>query len=127
MAILIEGITLVICNDQLPSICLSTQQQPRNATDNTITGFYFSDIPNATAFANTLAKLTKIDIAWVDQKNGPLQPVAWLENGYLTLQQHQTVAACRHRNDNSDCFATPAGWQYAGSITEKCGFQGVLG
>lgn len=72
------------------------------------------------------------DIAVVDQQSGPTRPCDWLEFARLSMGEGE-VGACRvyegqrmpagiHIKGTSVDFATPAGWQYEGSLSHKFKF-----
>lgn len=59
-----------------------------------------------------------VDLAVVDQREGPTDSCSWLRWG----RNAQGVAAAWLGETPPKGLATPAGWEYEGSLSEKSGF-----
>jgi hypothetical protein len=66
-----------------------------------------------------------VDLVIVDQQRGPAAPCAWLEYGHVSLgEAGNRVAAARDPASSSDTLATPEGWSFSGSLSDKFTFAG---
>ena len=64
-----------------------------------------------------------VDLVVVDQQRGPSVPCEWLEYGHLSIDEAKNrVAASRDTASSNDELATPNGWTFSGSLSEKFTF-----
>jgi hypothetical protein len=63
-----------------------------------------------------------MDLAVVDQRQGPMRPCNWLEFGHVNIDPVNKVAACRLTGSQTMELATPNGWRYEGSLSASHGF-----
>lgn len=62
------------------------------------------------------------DFATVDQLTGPIVAVDWLEMSHVCIDDdpQKTVLACRMVGDTSQLLAVPDGWEFEGSLSQRC-------
>jgi hypothetical protein len=63
-----------------------------------------------------------IDIAVVDQQQGPSVRCDWLEFGHVQSDGNR-IAACRLVGSQESRIFFPEGWRFEGSLSQKFGFQ----
>lgn len=64
-----------------------------------------------------------VDLVVVDQQRGPSVPCEWLEFGHVSIDEAENrVAVSRDTASNSNALATPEGWTFSGSLSEKFTF-----
>lgn len=138
MAVLIEGISVVVRLDRLEPVMPGGFEQfaemAPNRTlcaDTEIARVGFMTPDDVRAFCEQLSTLGLVfaaedpdgDFAVVDQQQGPTTVAPWLEFGRITLSgSEQQVAACRLRGSAIDTLATPESWAYEGSLSQRFGF-----
>ena len=149
MAVLIEAISVVIRRDRIDKLFPGgwggfVSAVPNNTlcADDEIARVGFMSPQDTEAFIKRLERggfkfLDRgkpIDIAVVDQQRGPTIECGWLEFGKLPFGdsvgkvsacwffEGPRVAAGLHMRGTSMNIATPPGWEYEGSISQKVGF-----
>ncbi len=62
------------------------------------------------------------DFATIDQLTGPIVAVDWLEMSHVCIDEdpQKTVLACRMVGDTSRILAVPDGWEFEGSLSQRC-------
>lgn len=147
MAVVVEGISVVFRLDAVDRVasggCAALDALIPNATfcsDGELARVGFLSPANTEAFVNELkarglqfvvAGKCK-DIAVVDQQHGLTMPCDWLEFTHLRMCEGKVgacwlfegprIAAGTHMKSTSIELATPAGWEYEGSLSQKFKF-----
>jgi len=136
MAVLVEGISVVVRKSQIDAIYPGGW------------GGFVADCPNKSLCADSdlarvgfmtpadvesycrrltdcglvfLANDSAVDLAVVDQIQGPTVKCDWLEFGHITFDEHR-VAACRFVGSADDQVVTPEGWRYEKSLSASHSF-----
>jgi len=147
MAVLVEGISVVIRLDAVDRVVpggrAALEALIPNATycsDGELARVGFLSPADTEAFVDEL-KVRGLkfivdgkckDIAVVDQQRGLTMPCDWLEFAHLRMGDGKVgacwlfegprIAAGLHMKCTSIELATPAGWEYAGSLSQKFAF-----
>lgn len=149
MAVLVEAISVVVRLDRIarfyPGGWRSFREDISNATfcaDDELARVGFLNPKDVERFVDVLsgrglAYLDNgkcLDLAVVDQQRGPMMPCEWLEFGRLPFgDEGGRVSACwlfegpriangLHVSGNRLKLATPPGWVFEGSLSEKFSF-----
>ena len=139
MAVLIEGISVVIRGDRLLAAFNNNwdafKEIVPNKTlcaDNELIRVGFMVPPDVKDFNKRLAGHGLIyladgvaqDLVVVDQMRGPLARCTWVEFGHINLDgdPKQRVAACRLVGSTQSVVITPPGWTLGGSLSSSFSF-----
>jgi hypothetical protein len=149
MAVLVEAISVITRRDAIdakyPGGWPAFVEAAPNATlcyDADLARVGFMAPPDAEAFVNRLTQSGLVfladskarDIAVVDQQRGPTTECDWLEFAHLPagegggkvsacwLLEGPRIAAGVHFPGKSIDLATPPGWTFEGSLSERVGF-----
>jgi hypothetical protein len=138
MAVLVEGISVIIRADSLLNKYSGGWEQfERTAPNNTlcadgeIAAVAFMTPLDVEQFTQKLQELgleymrdgEAIDIAVADQLHGILSKCSWLEFGRVPANgTDQRVAACRLAGGKSKEFVTPPDWTFAKSLSANSTF-----
>ncbi len=149
MAVLVEAISVIVRRDSLEqrttggwNAFLSIIPNNTLCADDEIARIGFLTPADVEAFTNMLKDMGltftddrgAVDFAVVDQQRGPTTTCDWLEFGHLPFgESGGKVAACwlftapriahgLHMKSTSMQLATPAGWQFEGSLSQKFRF-----
>lgn len=136
MAVLIEAISVVVRTDVLfekyPGGWNAFKKIVPNDTlccDNELARVGFMAPMDVRAFVERLQQAglvfvnsgKAVDLAVVDQLQGPTVPCDWLEFGHINMGVGE-VAACRLAGSQTMQVFTPDGWEYEGSVSASQGF-----
>ena len=140
MAVLIEAISVVLRRAAIerafPGGWSHFTDYVPNATlcaDSDLARVGFMSPSDVKSFVDALEELglhyirdgAAVDLVVVDQQRGPAVPCGWLEYGHLSLgEAGNRVAAARDPTSSSDTLATPEGWSFSGSLSDKFTFVG---
>ena len=136
MAVLVEGISVVIRSDRLLAAFGGDWDAVRavvpNETlcgDDELARAGFSTHAEAETLVDRLAASGLIyvedgaarDLVIVDQRRGPLVRCDWIEFGQATLDGDpaKRVSACRLRGSTRPVTVTPEGWTFDGSLSAR--------
>ena len=137
MAVLVEGISIVIRIDALLkkypggwNAFVAAVPNKTLCSDNEIARVGFMTPQDVRAFVTQLEQSgleflrseNPVDLAVVDQLQGPIRPCDWLEFGHVNIGPAAKVAACRLIGSQTMELATPNGWKYDGSLSASHGF-----
>jgi hypothetical protein len=137
MAVLIEGISVVIRIDALLNkfpggwnAFVLTVPNKTLCSDNEIARVGFMTPQDVKAFVTQLEQSglefirsgIPVDLAVIDQRQGPMKPCEWLEFGHINIDPTAKVAACRLTGSQTMELATPNGWKYEGSLSASHGY-----
>lgn len=137
MAVLIEGISVVIKTDSIASKYPGGIESFKNGVPNRTlcmdskiarVGFMAPD-----DVGTYISLLTEnglefilngkcVDIVVVDQQRGPTAKCDWIEFGRIDLKEGQQCSACRMINDGLQTLMTPEGWRFEGSLSDSYKF-----
>lgn len=136
MAVLVEGISVVVRRTRIDATYPGgwpgfVRDEPNRTlcADPNLARVGFMDPNDVRAFVGGLERLgiahhtadKQGDAVVIDQMNGPTSRCEWVEFGTVDIQGGK-VAAARLAGDVSNTVATPTGWKYAASLSEKFGF-----
>jgi hypothetical protein len=62
-----------------------------------------------------------VDIAVVDQQQGPMATCRWIEWGKVSIEPGW-ISACWRKGSKPGEVATPEGWRYEGSLSQEFDF-----
>ena len=147
MAVLVEGISVVIRKDAIQSKMAGGEERFRllvpNSTycdDGELARVGFLAPADVQAFVEELVDAGLefmedgqcIDIAVCDQQRGPTAECQWLEFAHLSMEGGKVGAAWIfegerlihgiHMSSTKMTLATPAGWRFEGSLSDKFQF-----
>lgn len=147
MAVLVEGISVIIKCDTLAkhnhenSLFNTNRYEETYCSDGELLRIGFMSPNEVEGFINTLEvqgyKFMQNDeyfeIAVVDQQRGLMAKCQWLEFGKIAFGEKGKVSACWlfegprfgfgiHVKSLKFEMATPVGWEYGGSLSEKFTF-----
>ncbi|MHC1744937.1 MAG: hypothetical protein AB9873_18185 [Syntrophobacteraceae bacterium] len=134
MAVLVEGISVVILRQSIeskyPGGWRYFEQNTREKTfcaDEELVRVGFHTLQEVDSYIDHLQKLglvfmkadRSVDVAIVHQLQGIASPCSWLEFGHVRLSDSGArVAACRRKGSRVTRVVTPEDWSYAGSLSE---------
>ena len=136
MAVLVEGISVIIRVDSIhqkyPGGWSAFEAIIPNNTfcsDNELARVGFMVPQDVETFVRKLQQAgfvftqagKAVDLAVVDQRQGPTTPCEWLEYGHINMGVGE-VAACRLAGSQSMQIFTPDGWKFEGSLSASHGF-----
>jgi hypothetical protein len=146
MAVLVEAISVIVRRDAINRSYdggwagfLSHVPNNTLCADHELARVGFTDPKTVEHFINDLRRHgpvflsngKSIDIAVLDQQRGPTEPCDWLEFARLPFGKHDGyVAACwlfegpriaagLHMSELNKNLATPVGWTFEGSLSER--------
>ena len=148
MAVLVEGISIIVRRDSIASTYRDgwrafVDDVPNSTlcADDYITRVGFMGPPDVEAFVKHLERKglrflnggKPVDLAIADQQRGLTMECDWLEFGKFGFGPSGKVSACwffddprvaagMHLRGSSMNLATPAGWEFEGSLSQKFGF-----
>lgn len=139
MAVLIEGISVVVRADSLLGAFADNfdtfKQLIPNATlcaDDELARVGFMSPKDVERFVSLLAQngLAYIvngearDLVVVDQMRGPMVRCDWVEFGHVDLHGDTTkrVSVCRRKGSTLQTIVCPEGWQFEDSLSRSFGF-----
>jgi hypothetical protein len=133
MAVLVEAISVIVPSAAIearyPGGWEAFRRLVPNSTlcsDAELVRIGFMAPMDAKAFVDQLQKAglvfvrngKAVDVAVVDQLQGPTSACDWLEYGHFLIGDGpERVAACRLAGSRSTQVATPPGWEYARSLS----------
>lgn len=134
MAVLVEGISVVILRQSIeskyPGGWRHFEQNTREKTfcaDGDLVRVGFQTLQEVDTYIDHLQKLglvfmheeQSVDMAIVHQLQGIASPCSWLEFGHVRLSASGArVAACRCKGSGGTSLVTPEDWNYSGSLSE---------
>lgn len=134
MAVLVEGISVIIQREQLEKVISWDQFKSivPNSTlcaDSEVARVGFMSPADTKSFVQELEAIglrylingTAQDVSVVDQQEGVMMPTPWLEVGHIELDGNQ-IAAARLKGSTLKTVLTPDGWVYEGSLTQSFSF-----
>lgn len=138
MAVLIEGLSVVIRKDALhqkfPGGWNAFERIVPNktlCTDNEIVRVGFMVPGDVENFVRKLMRMNLVfmqdgeafDIVVVDQREGPTTKCTWLEFGHVDISgEGQNVSACRLIGSQITEVSTPLGWEFDCSLSSSSNF-----
>jgi hypothetical protein len=136
MAVLIEGISVVVRRSRIDVLYpggwdafVSDCPNRTLCADEDLARVGFMDPTDVEAFVKRLESFgfvycrdaEAVDLAVVDQQQGPATACSWLEFGHVQLGGHR-VAACRAAGSKDPTLITPNGWIYERSLSANFSF-----
>jgi len=136
MAVLVEGISVVVRHDAIASRCpgswngfVTAVPNKTLCADQHLARVEFMAPDDVKAY---VARLDEFgirhrvasrpgDVIVIDQVAGPTSKCDWVETGTIKLQGGEIYVA-RLAGDQTNMVATPTGWTYAGSLSNKFAF-----
>ena len=148
MAVLVEGISVIIRRDAIESkyrggwrAFIDDVPNSTLCVDDDIARIGFMGPPDTEAFVKHIERKglqfldggKPVDLAIADQERGLTTECDWLEFGKLGFRDSGKVSACWffdgpriaagvHLRGSSMNLATPADWEFEGSLSQKFGF-----
>jgi hypothetical protein len=136
MAVLVEGISVVVLRDAIDrshpggwSAFVTSVPNSTLCADDRLARVGFMASSDAERYVETLREAGLVflaegkaaDIVVIDQQRGPTVLCDWIEFGHVAVSG-QSVAACRCVGSEVNTLATPPGWAFEGSLSQRFHF-----